>query len=153
MDGARGRVGVVERRLAAAALLIAFAMTAMTLLGGLSSWQYYLTVEECQASSATLAGRRLRVNGVIAPNTLSIRADRSLAVFTLVGRGGGLPVSCRGPLPDNLSESVQVVVEGELAASGRLCGERVMTRCASKYESATAKGQAAGVAYTAGPLP
>ena len=143
MDGTRRKVGIVERKLAVAALLIGCAMTAMTLIGGLSSWQYYLTVDECQAAGASLAGKRVRVSGLVAPASLQVRGDRSVADFTLSGRGAGLPVSCRGPLPDNLAERVQVVVEGTIEASGRLRGERVMTQCASKYEAAGANSQGA----------
>ena len=42
-----------------------------------------------------------------------------------------------GPLPDNLAEEMEVVVEGSLEPSGCLRGDRVLTRCASKYASET----------------
>jgi cytochrome c-type biogenesis protein CcmE len=38
-------------------------------------------------------------------------------------------------LPDNLKEDIDVVVEGRLNESGALQGDRVLTRCASKYQS------------------
>jgi cytochrome c-type biogenesis protein CcmE len=40
-------------------------------------------------------------------------------------------------LPDNLVEGIDVVVEGTLEKQGRLRGEKVMTRCASKYQANT----------------
>lgn len=136
------RVNVVERRLIWAALVIGCAMTSVTVLGGLSSWNYYLTVEECQDGGPALLGRRVRVSGVVAPASLRIRDNGHLAEFAMIGRGEGLAVTCRGPLPDNLRESVQVVVEGRLERGGRLRGERLMTRCAGKYEATASTAHA-----------
>jgi cytochrome c-type biogenesis protein CcmE len=38
-------------------------------------------------------------------------------------------------LPDNLAEKMAMVVEGRLDDSGTLHGDKVLTRCASKYQS------------------
>jgi cytochrome c-type biogenesis protein CcmE len=128
-------VMTAERKLGIAAIVVAGATGALALLGGLSTWQYYLTVEECQAAGSSLLGKRIRVNGTVAPASLKLSGGRESANFTLMGSGPGLEVVCQGPLPDNLTEGVQVVVEGELQRPGWLRGERVLTRCASKYES------------------
>jgi cytochrome c-type biogenesis protein CcmE len=58
------------------------------------------------------------------------------------GQTGTLAVICAGPLPDNLAEALEVVVEGRLDAGGMVRGDKVLTRCASKYE-ARAGGDAA----------
>ena len=57
------------------------------------------------------------------------------ASFSLKGQDGQLDVVCKGPLPDNLNESMEVVVEGRCEAGGKIQAEKVLTRCASKYES------------------
>jgi cytochrome c-type biogenesis protein CcmE len=124
-----------ERKLALAAAVIACVTVSMAFVGARSSWQYYLTVEECQADGPSLLGKRIRVNGTIVPASLKITEGRKAAAFTLAGTGPGLAVVCAGPLPDNLAEGIQVVVEGELQRPGSLQGERVLTRCASKYRS------------------
>jgi cytochrome c-type biogenesis protein CcmE len=134
-----------ERKLALAAAVIACVTVSMAVVGARSSWQYYLTVEECQADGPSLLGKRIRVTGTIAPASLKITDGRKSAAFTLAGTGTGsgsgsgsgtaLGVVCAGPLPDNLAEGIQVVVEGELQRPGSLHGERVLTRCASKYRS------------------
>ena len=49
--------------------------------------------------------------------------------------GANLKVVCSGPLPDNLAEGIAVLVEGRLDDGGLLHGEKVLTRCASKYQS------------------
>jgi cytochrome c-type biogenesis protein CcmE len=117
----------------------------MAYLGAQSSWQYYLTVDECTADAGELVGSPLRVNGHVAPSSLELAPNRSTASFVLRGSNSGLVVVCDGPLPDNLAEDIDVVVEGELDAAGVLRGNRVLTRCASKYRS----GEGPDVALTA----
>jgi cytochrome c-type biogenesis protein CcmE len=124
-----------ERRLAFAAVLVTCVTGSMAFVGGSTTWQYYLTVDECLAERAALFGKRIRVNGTVAPSSLSISEGRTAATFSLKGGAGTLGVDCRGPLPDNLAEGMQVVVEGELDATGRIRSEQVLTRCASKYQS------------------
>jgi cytochrome c-type biogenesis protein CcmE len=104
-------------------------------LGASSSWQYYLTVDECAAHAGQITGKRVRVSGRVAAGSLHIRADRGQASFSLQGQASSLSAECPGPLPDNLAEDMDVVVEGTLERSDFLQGRKVLTRCASKYES------------------
>jgi cytochrome c-type biogenesis protein CcmE len=122
----------------------------MAYLGAKSSWQYYLTVDECAADASDLVGCRLRVNGHIAPDSLEIESDGTAAAFVIRGAESGVFVTCAGPLPDNLAEDIDVVVEGQLDSSGVLHGDRVLTRCASKYR---AKQSEANEATAATPRP
>ena len=131
----RGMIMTTGSKLALAAV-IAIGTTAYVAYSAASSgWQYYLSVDECMASDAPRLGDRIRVNGTIAKETLQIAADRTEASFALAGTERNLPVVCPGPLPDNLRDGLQVVVEGTLDESGILRGEKVLTRCASKYAS------------------
>ncbi len=128
-----------NKKLAVGALLIAGAAGYMAYLGGAASWQYYVTVDECMADSAPPVGARVRVSGRISPNTLGIYADGREAVFSLEGsQEGRVVVTCPGPLPDNLAEGMDVVVEGRLEDFGFLRGHKVITRCAGKYRSQAA---------------
>ena len=124
-----------EKKLILAAILVTCVTASMAFIGGSTTWQYYLTVEECLARRASLLGKRIRVNGTITTSTLSITEGRKAATFSLKGARQTVSVVCPGPLPDNLVEDMQVVVEGELQATGSIKGEHVLTRCASKYES------------------
>jgi cytochrome c-type biogenesis protein CcmE len=132
--GHAGALGT-ERKLALGGLVVACATGAMAFLGGSASWQYYLTVDECLADAPALVGRRVRVNGTIAPGSLAVVEGRTSASFVLSGTGRGLPVDGSGPLPDNLADGMQVVVEGRLGRDGRFQGDHVLTRCASKYRA------------------
>jgi cytochrome c-type biogenesis protein CcmE len=125
----------VRTKLAVCGLILAGVTLYVAYLGASSSWQYYLTVDECLANVLHFTGRRLRISGQVASGSLHIREDRSGATFMLAGTTGRLPASCRGPLPDNLADNVAVVVEGSLEEDGSLRADKVLTRCASKYES------------------
>ena len=116
-------------------LLIAGVMAYMAYLGASASWQYYVTAEECLANAESLIGARVRVSGRISPNTLRIAAGRREAAFSIEASQAALAVACAGPLPDNLAEGIDVVVEGRLDDGRCLRGDRVITRCASKYQS------------------
>jgi cytochrome c-type biogenesis protein CcmE len=124
-----------EKKLAVAGTVVIAATMYMAYLGATAGWQYYLTAEECLANARDLAGNRLRVSGRIVSGTLRISAGRDTAEFALAAPQDRLRVVCRGPLPDNLAEASDVVVEGRLDENGLLRGDKVLTRCASKYES------------------
>ncbi len=107
----------------------------MAYRGASASWQYYLTADECLAESASLVGHRLRVSGRIAAGTLAMDKNRTQASFTLEGTRTSLKVVCQGPLPDHLAAGIAVLVEGRIDEAGLLHGQKVLTRCASKYQS------------------
>ncbi len=136
------------RKLVLGGLVLAGATLYMAYLGASANWQYYLTADECVAGGQGLVGSRVRVSGRVAPGSLQIAPDRRLATFALHGAQEQLDVRCRGPLPDNLAENIDVVVEGRLEQSGRLQGEKVLTRCASKYESAKSSDDATAAPQT-----
>lgn len=122
-------------KLSLGAAVIASATLYLAYLGAATSWQYYVVVDECVQDRAKFVGHRLRVSGRVAVASLQLRDDRGEATFVLAGQSSQIPVTCQGPLPDNLAEQIEVVVEGKMEASGLLRGDKVMTRCASKYQS------------------
>ncbi len=113
----------------------------MAYVGASSSWKYYLTTDECVQNADNFTGGRMRVSGKIVAGSLEIAPDRRQASFSLQGQSGTLPVSCTGMLPDNLGEDMEVVVEGRLERGPMLRGDKVLTRCASKYESEERAGK------------
>jgi len=122
-------------KLALGAGIVVGVTTYMAYVGASASWQYYVTADECAARAVQLADRRVRVSGGVAAGSLQVASDRSRASFDLQGATKRLRVVCTGPLPDNLAEKIDVVVEGRMEAGGLLRGDKLLTRCASKYES------------------
>lgn len=127
-----------KMKIAVAATILTALVAYLAYLGTSSGWHYYLLVDECVTQSEKYAGKRLRVSGRVVPGSLKIADDRRAASFTLAGSEHTLPVACQCSVPDNLAEGMDVVVEGSLTADQHLQGERVITRCASKYASAVA---------------
>ncbi|MGD0898410.1 MAG: cytochrome c maturation protein CcmE [Thermoguttaceae bacterium] len=123
------------RKLAIASAVIAGVVGYMAFVGASGGWQYYMTADECLANTARAAGHRVRVSGRIAADSLQVAADRRQASFVLAGTTGNLPVVCTGLLPEPLTGSMEVVVEGRLESPCLLRGDKILTRCASKYES------------------
>ena len=122
-------------KLTAGALLMAAAIGYLAYLGAASSWQYYLSVDEAVADATHIEGKRIRVSGRVRTGSLTIVDDRRQATFDLTGELHMLHATCRCSLPDNLAENIDVVVEGTLQADG-IHGDKVITRCASKYQPA-----------------
>lgn len=122
-------------KLVVGGVFVASAIGYLAYVGAANSWQYYLAVDEAVADAGRLEGCRLRVSGHVAGGSLSIGEDRHQATFDLAGERHSLHVTCNCLLPDNLVEDIDVVVEG-VFEEGVIRGEKVMTRCASKYESA-----------------
>lgn len=120
-------------KLTVGAVLVAAAIGYLAFLGAASSWQYYVSVDEAMADAPHLLGTQIRVSGRVTPGSLAIVDDRRQATFELAGQQHSMHVTCRCLLPDNLAEDIDVVVEGTLQADG-FHGDKVITRCASKYQ-------------------
>lgn len=104
-------------------------------LGAVSSWQYYLTVDEAVERFQAIGASKVRIQGRVAADSLRIADDRKSAEFVLNGESARLRVNSSGVTPDNLAEGVEVVVEGRMQNDLIFKGDNVLTRCASKYAS------------------
>jgi cytochrome c-type biogenesis protein CcmE len=124
-------------KLGLGAVIVACATSYLAYLGASTSWQYYVHVDECVQKQEQFVNQRVRVSGRVAADSLQVRDDRRGATFVLRGQQSMLPVHCQGIMPDNLAEEIDVVVEGTLEHASLLRGDRVLTRCASKYQAST----------------
>lgn len=131
----------LTKKLAIAGVLACGATVYLAAMGASNSWQYYLTAEECLAQADKFAGSRLRVSGKVAAGSLSMSDDRKEIRFALAAGSGSVRVVHAGRGPDNLKEGIDVVAEGRLDEQLVLHADKVLTRCASKY-NASASSQA-----------
>jgi len=122
-------------KLAVGALIIASVAAYLAYAGAKSSWQYYLTVDECVAQGSEIVGSRLRVHGRVDAGSLQIDRQKQQATFRLASDTHSLEVTCGGSIPDNLAEGMEVVVEGQLDTPVHVRGHKLMTKCSSKYAS------------------
>ncbi len=106
---------------------------------------YYVTVSELRSVNAVR--HRVRVGGIIAPNSIE-RRGRTLT-FRLAQDANSIPVTYVGTetLPDTFVDGAQAIIEGEYTAQGEFRAEKIQAKCASKYQAApksrgdTTKGQ------------
>ena len=129
-------------KLAIGATVIVGVTLYMAYVGASSSWKYYVTAEEYLANPQAFAGQQLRVSGKVADGSLAVDG-RGDGRFSLAAGDGQLTVVCRCVLPDNLAEGVDVVVEGRVDEQGILHGDKVLTRCASKYAAGSSENPVA----------
>ena len=116
-------------------LVITMATTCLAYLGASSSWQFYMTVDELLDHPSLVRDCRVRLSGKVGHDSLRIAPDHTSASFILQGAGSQLRVECLGIIPDNLTEGIDVVVEGYVESSDLFKGDKLLTRCASKYDT------------------
>jgi cytochrome c-type biogenesis protein CcmE len=138
---------IPRNRLFVGSLIIAVISAYMVYAGSKSSWQYYVTVEECLDDLTELKGRPLRVSGTVLPGSLHVRPDRAGGAFSLhnaenQSTSTTLQVHCQCNMPHTLVEGIGVIAEGHLDSQGVLQAHNVLTRCASKYASSPASPDA-----------
>src|SRR5690606_39220633 len=108
-----------QTKLFAAGGVLALAVAYLVLTSLSTTTVYYLTVAELLGAKAPAPGQMVRVAGIVTPGSV-IREDGGLSVrFTMHDDSGSLPVVYRGgTVPDIFGDSVEVVVEGNVAADG-----------------------------------
>ncbi len=121
-----------------AIILIAVAAIFFGLSGNQAA--YFRTVDEV-SSDAALQGERVKVGGTVIagswdknsnPMKFSVRDEADAA-----GTGPVLEVVYNGAVPSTFGDGVVAILTGELGADGTLSADEMITKCPSKYESAT----------------
>lgn len=126
-----------------------------------STAEFFLTVEELQASGTDRVGENLRVSGAVIGETIAYDRATGLLHFTVahipadldeVELQGGiaavlheaainanvprLDVVYAGAPPDMLKDEAQAILTGTLQADGSFLAEELLLKCPSKYEEA-----------------
>lgn len=101
---------------------------------------YYKSVKEI-ATDKTLVGERVKVGGAVVagswdkksnPMSFEIRDEKDTA-----GKGETVEVIYNGPVPSTFGDGVTAIVTGEMSAIGEIQAGEMITKCPSKYESAS----------------
>jgi cytochrome c-type biogenesis protein CcmE len=123
-------------------------VTAIILIGvaaiffGLGGKQaaYYRTVKEI-SSDAALKGERVKAGGLVAPGSWDKKSNPMTFVIRdesdSKGTGPTVKVVYNGSVPSTFGDGVTAIVTGELGADGTINADEMITKCPSKYESAT----------------
>ena len=117
-------------------LAVTLAMGYLGYMGLSSSATYYYTVGEVQQLTSSIYGKTVRVNGVVAPDSVVSETQGTVLKFDIVDAEAGksLPVIFRGVAPDTFKAGADVVAEGRLTAEGVFQADSIMAKCPSRYE-------------------
>jgi len=125
----------VRMKLAVGGIAIALAVALLATTGIKEGLVYYLPVDEFLADGKHQI-RRVRLHGTVSEENFEADSAGLHARFELVGDERRLRVEYRGVVPDLFKAGRDVVVEGQLDEGGVFQGDTLLTKCASKYETA-----------------
>lgn len=128
-----------RNRLVGITAIIIVAVIAIFFGAGANDGAYSRTVSDV-AGNTELAGKRVRVSGTVIEGSWNRRSDPMRFEIRDEGATGGptIKVEYTGSVPATFGDGVVAIVTGELNADGTLITSTDMiTKCPSKYESAT----------------
>lgn len=133
----RARKASWGRWVALGAVLVAIAMVASTVRG--SAFVYSKYVDELMAPgvAARWVGRTVRVEGLVAPDSIANRPGTREYRFRVTRNHAELPVRYEGIVPDTFANCAGVTVRGKLQANGVFEADEIVAKCPSRYEAAT----------------
>ena len=121
--------------------LVVALTTALALAGALIYTSFSAAsdaVDPTQLLASASSGRTYQLTGKVAAGSVHRNGDRLTFVMRdRNGRGGAVPVSYDGTIPDPFREGREVIVTGHYSG-GRFIGQRdsLITKCPSKFKSA-----------------
>ncbi|MDP2730620.1 MAG: cytochrome c maturation protein CcmE [Dehalococcoidales bacterium] len=126
-----------KRKFLIGGLVVAMAMGYLGYMGFSSAATYYYTVGELGQLGSSIYGKNVRVNGVVATDSLKREAQGTVLKFNITDAGGGmsLPVVFRGVAPDTFKAGADIVAEGYLTPEGVFQSTTILAKCPSRYEA------------------
>ncbi len=101
---------------------------------------YYMTVSELK-SCKVCTTESVRVAGDVQKGTILYNNGHSQVRFVINDGSHSLPVVYSGIIPDIFQAGVTVVVEGHYTGQGPFQAQTLLTKCPSKFQSATPGAQ------------
>ena len=96
---------------------------------------YHLSVDQF-LSSPQYRHQRVRLCGTVDSANFTADSAALTAKFVLLGTAARVNVQYDGVIPDLFKPQREVVIEGQLDPNGVFRANVLMTKCASKYQSA-----------------
>ena len=128
-------MNMMRIKLSVGACIFLGAITYLAYAGAQQAHTYHLTVDQFLAN-AQYRAQRVRLCGSVDYKHFSSTPASLTASFVLKGAPGELPVQYHGMIPGLFQPGRDAVIEGQLNAQGVFVADVLMTKCASKYESA-----------------
>jgi cytochrome c-type biogenesis protein CcmE len=127
-------------RLIGVTAIILIAIAAIILGAGSKQGAYYKTVKDV-AQDKSLVGERVRVGGAVVTGSWDKKSNPMKFAIREEGNdiqgGPTIKVVYNGTVPSTFGDGVVAIVTGELSADGTIDSNDMITKCPSKYTSAT----------------
>jgi cytochrome c-type biogenesis protein CcmE len=126
-------------KFAVAGLVIVVAIGIFLYTATRGNAQYLRSVHELREQSVAMVGKDARVSGIVVPDSIMYDSQTLHLEFDIVDQDVAnqepLRIVMDGePLPDQMKDEAEAIVEGRLNADGTFHAETLMMKCASKYE-------------------
>jgi cytochrome c-type biogenesis protein CcmE len=140
-------------------LLIVAAILYLVISSTQSNIQYFLTVDEVLSRGQSLAGKSIRISGVVLGNTIHYDPQSQMLTFSIahipgderdIEKAGGLTVVLheaaadparqkinivyKGIRPDLLKNEAQAILSGTLQPDGSFEASEVLLKCPTRYD-------------------
>ena len=129
-----------RNRLIGVTAIILIAIAAIILGAGSKQGAYYKTVKDV-ASDQALVGERVRVGGAVVTGSWDKKSNPMSFAIREEGddsqSGPTIKVVYNGAVPSTFGDGVVAIVTGELSSDGTITSDDMITKCPSKYQSAT----------------
>ena len=122
-------------KLTIAGIVFIGALAYLGLAGMQQGWTFILTVDT-YLSKPEYQTQRIRLGGRVSAEQLDIQKSQLAATFLLLGEKKNVKVIYHGMVPDLFKAGCNVLVEGKGDGAGNFVSDKMMTKCASKYEEA-----------------
>lgn len=117
-------------------MLIVLSILSLLITATPKASELEVSLNELLTHSQNYQNDFLTTQGNIVEESVTWNADKVELQFDVVDeQGHTLHVIHHGVRPDNFSQGVIAILEGNLTADKQFVAERVKTRCPSKYES------------------
>lgn len=125
-------------RLIGVTAIIVISVAAIVVGVGAGDGSYSRKVSDV-VGNAEAEGERVRVTGTVIPGSWDKKSSPMRFVIRDEGatEGPALPVVYNGSVPATFGDEVTAIITGTISADGVLESEDMITKCPSKYESAT----------------
>ena len=127
-------------RLIGVTAIVLVAIAAIVFGAGGKQGAYYKTVKDV-TSDKTLVGKRVRVGGAVVAGSWDKRSNPMRFAIRQEGdqsaSGPTIKVVYNGTVPSTFGDGVVAIITGNLTTEGAIDSNDMITKCPSKYQSAT----------------
>jgi cytochrome c-type biogenesis protein CcmE len=129
-----------QLKFAVGSFVIILTLSFLAYSGYQESKTYYHTVPELYEMKEKAHDLRLQVSGDVIPG--SIQRDGKIVTFVIGEEPQTLQIKYVGkdPLPDTLMDRATAMATGKLGPDGVFVADKMLAKCASKYEKEAAAG-------------